>query len=143
MCKADMAQHTHKFKAVTAAKGASPEYWVEGSEYLYNQWSRREICFHFDIFNLKVSNKTKAAFQIAYFVFLLLARAATALTEYILVHAVYIHLGHTTTHNTAPWTLTLLLIQAAQRIVGQNSQKRMLACILQNVTGCSRTSWYF
>ena len=30
-----------------------------------------------------------------------------------------------------------------QRIVGQNNQKSMLACILQNPTGCSRTSWYF
>lgn len=26
MCKADMDQHTHTFKAVTAAKGAFPEY---------------------------------------------------------------------------------------------------------------------
>ncbi len=31
----------------------------------------------------------------------------------------------------------------AQRIVGQNGQKSMLACILQYLTGCSRTSWYF
>ena len=32
---------------------------------------------------------------------------------------------------------------AAQRIVGQNSQNSMLACILQNATGCSKASWYF
>lgn len=31
---------------------------------------------------------------------------------------------------------------AAQRIVGQDSQKSKLACILQNVTRCGRMSWY-
>ncbi len=46
-------------------------------------------------------------------------------------------------HNIVPWSLTLLLIQAAQKIVGHSSQKSMLACILQSATGCSRTSWYF
>lgn len=31
---------------------------------------------------------------------------------------------------------------AGQRIVGQDSQKSKLACILQNVTRCGRMSWY-
>ncbi len=35
------------------------------------------------------------------------------------------------------------IFAAAQRIVGQNGQKCILACILQNLTGCSRTSRYF
>lgn len=30
-----------------------------------------------------------------------------------------------------------------QRIVGHNNQKSMLACIVQNATKCSRTSWHF
>lgn len=37
----------------------------------------------------------------------------------------------------ATTTFTLLLKYAEQRIVGQNSQKSMLACILKNPT------WYF
>ncbi len=35
------------------------------------------------------------------------------------------------------------VFSAAQRIVGQNGQKNLLVCIMQNPTGCSRTSWYF
>ena len=38
---------------------------------------------------------------------------------------------------------SMWLSSAAQRIVGRNSQKSMLACILQNATRCNRTSWYF
>ena len=58
-------------------------------------------------------SKSKAEFQITYFFFLLLVCTASA------------------------------FIYAAHGIVGQNSQKSMLACIQQNPTGCSRTSRYF
>ena len=34
------------------------------------------------------------------------------------------------------------IFSAAQMIVGQNSQKSMLACKLRNTTGCSTTSWH-
>lgn len=55
--------------------------------------------------------------------------------------------------NIAPRTLTLLLIRHLSQschvqssicavIVGPNSQKSTLACILHNATGCSKTSWY-
>lgn len=68
---------------------------------------------------------TVATFQIAYFLLFLSARVAAALTQCVLLHAVRKQLSVNMT------------------IVGQNSRKSMLACILQNVTGCSRTSWYF
>lgn len=103
------------------------------------------------------------AFQIAYFFFLLLVRTPTALTKYILLHAVCIQLGYITlsyyfgfcccadlphcTVNASICALsaveTLWSIFVCQRIVGQNNQKSMLAFILQNATGCSRISWYF
>ncbi len=65
--------------------------------------------------------------------------------ELTLNGTVICHCGtcHTVNHLSSVWRDVCDIFSSAQRIVGQNGQKSMLACILQNPTGCSGTSWYF
>lgn len=42
------------------------------------------------------------------------------------------------------WRLSCCCVtSSALRIASQNSQKSVLVCVLQDVTGCSRICWYF
>ena len=52
------------------------------------------LCFKQLFF--KILLKSCAAFQIAYFLFVLLVHTAAALTKYVLLHTVCIQLGHAT-----------------------------------------------